>query len=193
MNKTGGREFREQLRKKFWPNEDAWTGENKKGWFYAPRTLPLILSLIASKPVSGKRNPSRVYLELRARHLGEGVIEMKHEGDHAYAAGCVGNRGIRTWREHMELLENSAIIKTKRIGNQRYKYVLLVHPTTVVEKLRQAKKVDQHWLDTYVARQLETKEHSFEARKKQKAATKAASKVVSMNVSNTAATKTNAS
>lgn len=193
MNKTRGREFREQLRKKFWPNEDAWTGENEKGWFYAPRTLPLILSLIASKSVSGKRNPSRVYLELWARHIGEGVIEMKHEGDHAYAAGYVGNRGIRTWREHMELLENSGIIKIKRIGNQQYKYVLLVHPTTVVEKLRLANKVDQQWLDTYAVRQLETKEHSFEARKKARAASKAAAKVVSMKPTNQVSKKASAS
>lgn len=193
MNKTGGREFREELRKKLWPGEDAWTGENEKGWFRAPRTLPLILHLISQKAVSGKRNPSRVYLELWARHVDGGVIEMKHEGEHAYAAGYVGNRGIRTWREHMELLEANGIIKTKRSGNQRYKYALLVHPTAVVEKLRREGKVDQQWLDTYEVRQLETKEHTFEARKKAKAASRAAAKVVQMNPTEAARKKASAS
>ena len=66
----------------------------------------------------------------------------------------------------MNLLEKNGVIKTKKIGNQRYKYVLLIHPTTVVEKLRMAGTVDDDWLDTYKDRQLETKELTFNARKK---------------------------
>jgi hypothetical protein len=166
VNKTKGQEHRDRIRRRFFPREDAWTGENEKGWFYAPRTLSLILNLVASKAVSGKCDPSKVYLELWARHMGGGVIEMRHEGEHAYAAGYRGPRGIRTWQERMNLLEKNGIIKTKRIGNQRYKYVLLVHPTSFVEKLRQEGKVDDDWLDAYRDRQLETKELSFEARKR---------------------------
>ena len=85
MIKTKGQEHREKIRKRFFLGEDAWTGENEKGWFYAPRTLPLLLNLIASKKVSGNCDPSKVYLELWARHMGSGVIEMRHEGDHAFA------------------------------------------------------------------------------------------------------------
>ena len=55
---------------------------------------------------------------------------------------------------------------SRQIGGQPYKYVLLVHPTAVVEKLRQEGKVDPIWWDTYRDRQLETKELSFKARKK---------------------------
>ena len=124
MNKTRGDEQREKLRQQFWPSEDAWTGDNEKGWFYAPRTLPLILGLIASKELSGKCDPTRVYLELWSRHMSGGVIEMKHEGDHSYASGYFGNRGIRTWQERMKLLEKNGFIKTKHIGNQRYKYCM---------------------------------------------------------------------
>jgi len=172
MNKTKGQEHRDRIRQRFFAREDAWTGENEIGWFRAPRTLPLILNLIASKAVSGKCDPSKVYLELWARHMGGGVIEMRHEGEHAYAAGYSGARGIRTWQERMNLLERNGIIKTKRIGNQRHKYVLLVHPTTFVEKLRQEGKVDDAWLDAYGDRQLETKEPSFEARKRARATRK---------------------
>jgi hypothetical protein len=193
MDKPKGRaqEHRDKIRKKFFPGEDAWTGENEKGWFKAPRTLPLVLALISSKTVSGKLDPTRVYLELWSRHMGEGVIEMRHEGEHAYAAGYIGTRGIRTWQERMKLLEAHGIIKTKQIGGQRYKYVLLVHPTTVVEKLSQADKVPSDWLDTYKDRQLETKELSFNARKKAKA--KATPKVVTMNAPKAPAQKSSAS
>jgi len=164
--KSKGQEHREKIRKKFFAGADAWTGENEKGWFYAPRTLPLLLNLISSKKVSGKCDPSRVYLELWARHMGGGVIQMVHEAEHAYGAGYKGPRGIRTWQERMNLLEKHGIIKTKRIGNQKYKYALLIHPTTVVEQLRLAGSVDEDWLDAYKDRQMETKELTFSARKK---------------------------
>src|SRR5580704_3400782 len=175
--KSRAQEHREKIRQKFFRGEDAWTGENEKGWFKSPRTLPLILGLISSKAISGRCDPTRVYLELWARHMGEGVIEMRHEGEHAYAAGYQGSRGIRTWQERMKVLEKNGIIKVKQIGGQPYKYVLLVHPTAVVEKLRQEGKIDQLWLDTYRDRQLDTKELSYKARKK--AMTKG--KVVTMN------------
>ena len=166
--KNRAQEHRDKIRRRCFPGEDAWTGENEKGWFKAPRTLPLILSLVSSKQVSGKCDLTRVYLELWARHMGEGVIQMQHEGEHAYAAGYEGARGIRTWQERMKLLEQNGIIKVKQIGGQRYKYVLLVHPTAIVEKLRQENKVEVRWLDTYRDRQMETKELTFKARKKAK-------------------------
>jgi hypothetical protein len=46
--------------------------------------------------------------------------------------------------------------------------VLLVHPTAVVEKLKRYGLVDAAWLDTYKDRQIETKELTFNARKKAK-------------------------
>src|SRR5262249_23165190 len=72
-------ERREKIRKRYWPKEDAWTGADEKGWFKCPRTLPLILQLLREKAISGKKDPSLVYLELLARHLGQGIIEMSHE------------------------------------------------------------------------------------------------------------------
>lgn len=168
MDKTRGDEQREKLRQQFWPGEDAWTGENEKGWFRAPRTLPLILGLIASKELSAKADPTRVYLELWSRHMSGGVIEMRHEGEHSYAAGYFGSRGIRTWQERMKILEKNGFIKTKHIGNQQYRYVLLVHPTAAVQKLREAGKVSDQCWDTYCARQIEVKEPTYEERKKAK-------------------------
>jgi len=70
MNKTRGREFRESIRNKVWAGEDAWTGDNEKGFFQAPRTLPLIMLLISMKKIGTKGNAARVYLELWSRHMG---------------------------------------------------------------------------------------------------------------------------
>jgi hypothetical protein len=163
-NKSTGSERREKLRKEFWLDEDAWTGENEKGWFRAPRTLPLLLALLGEKSLSGSQDPTKVYVELLARHIDGGVIEMGHEGDHAFAAGYDGTRGIRTWRERMRTLEKLGFIKARRVGNQDFKYVLLVHPTVAIQWLRDAGKVPDYWWDTYRARQLETKEATYETR-----------------------------
>ncbi|MDX6402798.1 MAG: hypothetical protein QOH70_253 [Blastocatellia bacterium] len=154
---------REELRKQFWPEDDAWTGENEKGWFMAARTLPLILALLGEKAISGTLDPTKVYVDLLARHIDGGVVEMVHEGEHAYAAGYVGTRGIRTWQERMKILEKTGFIKTKRIGNHG-KYVLLVHPTSAVQKLRDAGKVSDQWWDAYRERQIQTKEMSYNDR-----------------------------
>jgi hypothetical protein len=176
--KTASQKLRDEVRKKIWPDEDAWTGEKEVGFFQAPRTLPLLLLLLSMKSVSGKHNPSRVYLELWARHMGGGVIEMKHEGEHGYAAGYTSSRSMRTWRDHMALLEDLGFIKTKKSGNQQYKYAFLVHPTAVVEKLKQQGKIDSNWLSTYQIRQLETKEPSYADRIKAKRTAAKAAKVV---------------
>jgi hypothetical protein len=191
MMKLKGRaqEHRETIRKRFFPGADAWTGENEKGWFRAPRTLPLVLSLLSSKEISGKVDATGVYLELWARHMGEGIIEMRHEGEHAYGSGYEGPRGIRAWQERMKILEDNGFINVKEIGGQRYKYVLLVHPTAVVERLRAAGKVSQKWLDAYKDRQLETKELTFKARKKMRAQ----HKVVPIKSGKSSAPKANAS
>jgi hypothetical protein len=162
--KTATQIKREQYKQEFWPDEIAWTADSvQPGWFRAPRTLPLILSLLSNKKTTGSTlDPGRVYLDLLGRHRDSGVVEMADEGDHSYAAGYEGNRGVRTWKERMKLLENLGFIKSKKGGNQRYKFVLLVHPTIVVHNLHANGVVDEHWYATYRARQIDAKEPSYE-------------------------------
>jgi len=177
--KAGAEIRREQIRGNFFSNDDLWTGEKEKGWFPALRTMPLILSLIDSKPISGTKSASLVYLELLSRHRGEGIIEMSTEADHAFAAGYEGSRAVRSWQERMKTLEKNGFIKVQKVGNERYKYVALVHPTAVVQKLRDDKKVSNVWWDAYFARKLETKELTQEQRIQKKAdEAAAAAKVV---------------
>ncbi len=169
MEKSGIAARREELRKQYWPDEDLWTGEKEKGWFPAPRTLPLILSLLASKHISPKKqDPSSVYLDLLSRQLGEGIVEMGHEADHAFASGYEGRRAARTWQERMELLVANGFVKTLEVGNQRFKYVAIIHPTTALQRLRDKKRIPDKWWNAYVARKLETREATHEQREKRK-------------------------
>lgn len=189
-NKTKGAEHREKLRNSLFRGEEPWIGGAEKGWFRAPRTLPLLLSLIDSKKLSGRSCPSPVYLELWARDMGEGFIEMKREEEHAYGSGYSGPRAVRTWQERMRILEELGFIKIKHVQNQRYRYVLLVHPAAVVERLLLEGKVTQNWVDTYTVRQIETKETTLEERKKDR---EAAAKVIPLKDRRVAQKKSSAS
>jgi hypothetical protein len=158
---------REKLRRDFWPDEDAWTGEKEnydKGWFRAPRTIPLILGLLRSKELSGRLDPSSVYLELLARHIDGGVIEMAGEDEHAFAAGFTGSRAVRSWKERMKILEKEGFIKTQQMGNRKYGAVLIVHPTVAVQRLRDKGKVPDSWWSVYRSRQADIRELTFEER-----------------------------
>jgi len=147
---------RRGARLQHFPDATAWTGENERGWFRAPRTMPLILGLMASKGISGAQDPSRVYLELLARHVDEGVILMGSEEEHAYAAGYDGPRGVRTWRERMTILQDNGFIRRKSVGGRTW--VLLVHPSKVIEDLRGRNLVPEKWWEVYCDRQAETGE-----------------------------------
>jgi hypothetical protein len=159
---TNATERRQKLREEFWPNEHAWTGADEKGWFRAPRTTPLVLALMSSKELSGNSDPTRVYMELMARQIDGGIVEIESEASHAFAAGYEGTRAIRTWQERMRTLERMGFIKIKAIGNQLFKYVLIVHPTTAVGRLRNDGKVPDKWWDAYRDRQIQIKEPSFD-------------------------------
>jgi hypothetical protein len=162
--KTGAAARRATIRQSHFAGLDLWTGEKETGWFPMPRTLPLILSLIDSKDISDKKKSSSVYLELLSRHRSDGVIEMGKESEHAFAAGYQGSRAIRTWRERMLLLEKHHFIVTKQIGNDRFGYVALTHPSTAVHRLHGEKRVPEIWMTAYLHRKMETKEPTHEKR-----------------------------
>jgi hypothetical protein len=161
---------RERLRKAHWPNvEDTWTGE-EVGWFKIPRTLPMLFSGL-TKQVRGNIDPTPVYLELLSHHYGDGFIELRHESEHAFAVGYSVGR-IRSWRERMAKLAELGFIKVAGSGSQPYKYILLMHPTTVLERLRNEGKLDEKWWSAYISRKAETRELTYAEREEIKANTK---------------------
>jgi hypothetical protein len=157
MPLTAGAERRINLKQDYWPKDSAWNGTGV-GWCKCPRTLPLILALLADKKLTAGRDVSRVYLELMARHMDGGVVEVGNESDHAFASGYTGTRAVRTWTERIKILEQLGFIKTKQIGNQRYKLILLVDPLDAVANLKKQGRVPGEWLEVYLLRLMETKE-----------------------------------
>lgn len=149
---------RENIKNQHWPEEEAWEGANETGWFTAPRTLPLILQVIDSKKISGNSSPSRVYIELLSRHLSHGIIELGSENDHAYASGYTTSRGIRTWKDQMKTLEEKGFIKTKSLGSQLYKFVIIVHPAKVMQKLYDDGLIEKSLWEVFQQRQQDVKE-----------------------------------
>lgn len=144
---------RRELRDSLWPGSGKliWSRKTDDGYCSVPRTLPLIMTLI--NMMSGKEgDASRVYFELWCRAYDEGFIEMADEADHAFAAGYVSSRGVRTWRERMDLLTDLGFIKVKPKGSWKYGYVLLVHPHDVVETLKTTKQVPDEWYSAYLHR-----------------------------------------
>ena len=49
-----------------------------------------------SKRLSGRQDPSPVYLALLARHVDSGIVEKMNEAELAYESGYTGQRAIRT-------------------------------------------------------------------------------------------------
>jgi hypothetical protein len=121
-----------------------------------------MLSLLGTKKISKNQDPSHVYVELFSRHFGSGLIEMSDEREHAFASGYEGPRAMRTWQERMRILEEYGFIRTKEAGNQRYKYVLLLHPKAVVRRLHASGLIDDAWWTTYRARLAELNEDDSE-------------------------------
>jgi hypothetical protein len=161
MPQTAGAERRAQLKEHYWPEDAAWSGAGV-GWFKGPRTLPLVLVLLSDKTLTAGRDIAGVYLELLSRHFDSGVVEMGNEADHAYAAGYTGSRAVRTWHERMVLLQELGFIKSKHVGNQRYKLVFVVDPLVAIARLRKTGKVPDSWWEAYTLRLMETKEADAE-------------------------------
>jgi hypothetical protein len=182
--KTGAALRREQIMLANFAGMILWLSEKETGYCAVPRTLPLIMAVLDSKEISGKKSLSSVYVDLLSRHRSEGVIEMGKESDHAFSAGYQGPRAIRTWRERMKTLEKNGFIVTKKVGNEEFAYVALVHPTVAVQKLINDKRVSEDWLAAYRHRQLETKEPTYDKLLEKR---KAGLKVVSIAPAKTAA------
>jgi hypothetical protein len=140
------------LRDELWPEAAALIAPDQKGWWRAPRTLPLILSLTRDKRITGKLDCSAVYLELHSRDFGQGLVEILDEDEHAFCAGYFGNRALRSWRERIAMLAEAGFIEIAPKGNRRIGYVLLINPHAVAEELHRQGKVSDAWWRAYKQR-----------------------------------------
>jgi hypothetical protein len=138
------------LREELWPGSAPLVAKpDEKGWWRAPRTLPLILSLTRDRRITENLDCSSVYLELLSRDFGQGFVEIFDEDEHAFCAGYFGNRALRSWRERIDMLEKAGFIKVAPKGNRRIGYVLLVDPHAVAENLHSHEKTSEAWWRAY--------------------------------------------
>src|SRR5262245_6377027 len=146
---------RRELRAKLWPGaeDELWGSSSEKGYFCAPRTLPLLMRLLSDKAVVGNLDCGSVYVELLARDRGQALVEIKGPDEHAFHAGYDGQRGARSWRERMRMLEEIGAIRIKPKAHdpKSIGFVLIRHPAVFIDELRQKGLVDDVWLDTYKA------------------------------------------
>lgn len=147
MPKTKADQRRELLRNQLWPDyqDNIWGGPTEKGYWCAPRVLPLLLDLVADKKIVGQLDCSKVYLELLSRDFGQGVVEILDEEEHAFCAGYRGKRAKRTWQERIRRLEEAGFIKIQPKGNRAIGYILIFHPYKIALKLRHLGKVEDLW------------------------------------------------
>src|SRR5262245_58924912 len=108
-----------KMRKQLWPELDEsklWLRGDitRKGWTTVPRTISMIINLIAdvSKHVTdGKSVPAgKSYLVLWSRVFDEGLVKIDNEAAAAYEAGYDGQRNTTTWREHLRVLKDLGFI-----------------------------------------------------------------------------------
>src|SRR5687767_13078279 len=126
---------RRELRNELWPDSEKaiYNRRDETGFCTLPRTLPLVATLIRHL---SEKDPSRAYLELWFRQRDDGFVEVEDPDEMAACAGyATGTRNVRTWREKLDELARLGFIRVKGKGNQKYRYILLLHPHDVVQKL----------------------------------------------------------
>jgi hypothetical protein len=107
------------------------------------RVLPILLQLAAVQSLFHNKNAAQVYVELLCRDWGQGMIEVQDEEAHAFRAGYDGVRGLRSWRERIEALQQAGFIEIRPRANRKIGYVLLVHPSRIISVLRKQKLVGE--------------------------------------------------
>lgn len=134
-------------------DDDVWDHRKGKGYTPVPRVLPLVMHLLTKDGAKSKGNPARVYLDLWTRSFEAGFLKIDDEDSAAFSAGYDGERGTRTWREHMKFLVAQGFIRVQENGNKKFGYVLLLNPYRVVaRKIKSGKVTDRPWINAFVSR-----------------------------------------
>ena len=131
---------REERREQIWPGSKERLWPRESGWFKSPRILPEAL-LILDYVVGSGKDLTRTYLDLLSRNWGEGFVDVEDEHQAAYMAGFKTERGRRTWRTYLVLLERYGFIETKPVGNHKFGAILMVDPLRALCQLNADGKV----------------------------------------------------
>jgi len=140
---TAAMRRRLKLRKEIWPDFEEsmlWRRADFVGFTTVPRTMPIIIRIINSLD---KKSAGSVYFELWCRAFDDFLVEVKDEYECAFSAGYEGQRAVRTWRERVEVLEKFGFVWTKKAPHGAYRYVLMLDPHIIIEKLKGEGKISE--------------------------------------------------
>lgn len=151
------------LRKELWPlvtTDQLWDRRDRKktkGFMTLPRPMPLILDIMDD--MAGGKPLSSTYLELWSRSSDECVVNLSKARDMAFHAGFSGQRGERTWRGRMKLLEQLGFIDIKSGPSGPLSYALIFNPYLVIKQHHEADTpgLREDKYNALVARALEIK------------------------------------
>ncbi len=123
-----------ELRDRLWPDvteDNLWIRQNSKGFATIPRTMPLMMSIMDQ--MSKNKPVSAAYFELFCRGFDDCMIVLNKPKEMAFHAGFDGQRGERTWRERIKILEQLGFIKLKEGPSGSMSYALILNPYHVIK------------------------------------------------------------
>lgn len=148
---------RQARRDALWPGsvEEIYDKSDESGFCTIPRTMSLIAVLIRAL---SKKDPSRIYIDLWSRQRDDGFIDVEDPEELAQSSGYPqAPRNVRTWREGIEDLVRLGFIKTSPRGTRKHKYILLLHPHDVVERIHDTEpgRIPEWWWSLFTNRVLD--------------------------------------
>ena len=150
-----------ELRDRIWPEAASWIWDrndkaNVKGFATIPRLLPLVMILVKELSGKGEGDARMAYLELWGRARDNHIISITDEEDIAYASNCTKQkRAVRTWADHMKVLERLGFILIASDGNRDIGHILLLNPLAVAARLHKEGKTPARWWSTFTRRATE--------------------------------------
>lgn len=123
-----------ELRNRLWADvtdDKLWVRQNSKGFATIPRTMPLMMSIMDK--MSKNKPVSAAYFELFCRGFDDCMIILNKPKEMAFHAGFDGQRGERTWRERIKILEQLGFIRLKEGPSGPMSYALILNPYHVIK------------------------------------------------------------
>lgn len=128
-----------------WPDIDEtylWSRHTHDGFSTIPRTMPLIQRIMDDmsngKPVSG------TYLELWCRSFDGDFVTLSKPIEMAFHSGFTGQRGERTWKDRLKILDKLKFISLKAGPSGPASYALIFNPYHVIRDHHDAKTTGLH-------------------------------------------------
>lgn len=128
------------LRARLWPtftDGHIWRRKHHDGFTTIPRTLPLILDIL--NDMAGGQPVGTTYLDLWCRAYDECFVTLSKPREMAFHAGFSGQRGERTWRGRMRILEGLKFIDIKEGASGPMSYALIFNPYLVIRRHHEQK------------------------------------------------------